>query len=100
MINMDYEKAFKRIKDLSEQCSNCKFVACEQCEINATDIQALRIVLGNYEALQNMYNASEKELKIKTKMIDLMSEQLIAPIHSKHWIIKYLEEKTRKELKI
>ena len=48
------EDAIKRCKEIISKCDDCKFATCEQCEINWTDIQAIKIVLGNLEALCDM----------------------------------------------
>lgn len=38
-------------------------------------------------------------LKEKDKIIDLMSEQLTTPIHSKEWVKEYYERKAKEYLK-
>ena len=36
-----------------------------------------------------------KEIELKDKIIDLMSEQLTTPIHSKEWVKEYYERKAK-----
>ena len=39
------------------------------------------------------YQEQQTELEKKDKIIDLMSEQLTTPIHSKEWVIEYYTKK-------
>ena len=57
------EDAIKRCKEIISKCDDCKFATCEQCEINWTDIQAIKIVLGNLEALCDMQKSADRELE-------------------------------------
>ena len=63
-------------------CKECKFATCEQCEISYTDKKLIKEYI------------SEKD-----KIIDLMSEQLTTPIHSKEWVKEYYERKAKEYLK-
>lgn len=91
----NYKEDFDTVKKLSELCDNCKFAACEQCEINYTQIQALKVILNNYEALQDMYNTASKELEITNKILNRMAEDLTTPIHSKEWILNYYKNEVK-----
>ena len=57
------EDAIKRCKEIISKCDDCKFATCEQCEINWTDIQAIKIILGNLEALCDMQKSADRELE-------------------------------------
>ena len=60
---MSIEDAIKRCKEIISKCDDCKFATCEQCEINWTDIQAIKIILGNLEALADMQKTADRELE-------------------------------------
>ncbi len=38
-----------------------------------------------------------KEIELKDKIIDLMSEQLTTPIHDKNWVKEYYEKKVKEK---
>ena len=54
---MELSEAIERLKKFD--CKDCKFIACEQCEINFGDVQAIKIVLAELDRLQK-----ENEAKI------------------------------------
>ena len=62
------EDDIKKCKEITSKCDDCKFAACEQCEINWTDIQAIKIVLGNLEALCDMQKSADRELENAKKI--------------------------------
>ena len=62
------EDDIKRCKEIISKCDDCKFATCEQCEINWTDIQAIKIVLGNLEALCDMQKSADRELENAKKI--------------------------------
>lgn len=41
---MELSEAIEKLKKFD--CTDCKFAACEQCEINYGEVQALRTVLA------------------------------------------------------
>lgn len=45
---------------------------------------------------KNRYYKIRKQLREKDKIIDLMSEQLTTPIHSKEWVKEYYKRRTKK----
>lgn len=47
----------------------------------------------NSKAIEVVLNALEE----KDKIIDLMSEQLTTPIHSKEWVKEYYERKVKEK---
>ena len=47
------------------------------------------------QLLSNQCHKLKEELNLKDKQIDLMSEQLTTPIHSKEWVIEYYERKAK-----
>lgn len=55
------------------------------------DLEALEIVLKKYEKVLF-------DLKLKNKMIDLMSEHLTSPINDREWVKRYFEERAREVL--
>ena len=65
---MSIEDAIKRCKEIISKCDDCKFATCEQCEINWTDIQAIKIILGNLEALCDMQKSADRELENAKKI--------------------------------
>ena len=67
----------ERIQNLLS-CNEYKFATCEQCEISYTDKKLIKEYI------------SEKD-----KIIDLMSEQLTTPIHSKEWVKEYYKKITK-----
>ena len=44
---------------------------------------------------KNRYYKIRKQLRKKEKIIDLMSEQLTTPIHSKEWVKEYYKRITK-----
>ena len=44
---------------------------------------------------KNRYYKIRKQLREKEKIIDLMSEQLTTPIHSKEWVKEYYKKITK-----
>lgn len=44
---------------------------------------------------KNRYYKILKQLREKEKIIDLMSEQLTTPIHSKEWVKEYYKRRTK-----
>lgn len=44
---------------------------------------------------KNRYYKIRKQLREKEKIIDLMSEQLTTPIHSKEWVKEYYKRRTK-----
>ena len=73
---------------LSNQCHKLKE------ELNLKDKQI--------EKYQNMLVTNDmlhiKESQEKDKIIDLMSEQLTTPIHSKEWVKEYYKRRTKEIL--
>lgn len=65
---MSIEDAIKKCKEITSKCDDCKFATCEQCEINWTDIQAIKIVLGNLESLCDMQKSADRELENAKKI--------------------------------
>lgn len=63
------EEKINMIEDLIQRCEECKFVACEQCEINWNNVQAIKIVL-------EAYKQDEKMIDILIKYIDRITEEL------------------------
>ena len=49
--------------------------------------------------LQNQLDLANAKNIEKDKIIDLMSEQLTTPIHSKEWVKEYYERKAKEYLK-
>lgn len=49
------------------------------------------------ETVVNLIQTQQTEIKKKDKIIDLMSEELITPIHSKEWVKDYYERKVENE---
>lgn len=47
---------------------------------------------------KNRYYKIRKQLREKEKIIDLMSEQLTTPIHSKEYVKEYYERKAKEIL--
>ena len=43
------EEDIKKLNRLIEGCKECKFAACEQCEINWTEVQAIEHILAERE---------------------------------------------------
>ena len=46
---MELQEAIERLNKFN--CENCRFATCEQCEINYSDVQAIRAVLAELEKL-------------------------------------------------
>lgn len=51
---------------------------------------------NNYES-NNIISDLLDTVKKQDKIIDLMSERLITPIHSKEWVKRYYEEEVEEE---
>lgn len=47
------------------------------------------------ETVLNLIQTQQAEIKKKDKIIDLMSEQLTIPVHSKEWVKEYYERKVK-----
>ena len=47
---MELKEAMEKLKKFD--CTDCKFAACEQCEINYGEVQAIKIVLEALEIAQ------------------------------------------------
>ena len=83
----------------------------------ADDLQAIETVLAELEKKENMYRKEynehmekkrqngvlinnelilKRELEKKSKIINLMAEQLTTDIHSKEWVIDYYEREVEK----
>ena len=52
-----------------------------------------RYDLDCIETALNLLQTQQAEIENKDKIIDLMSEQLTTPIHSKEWVKEYFERK-------
>lgn len=52
-----------------------------------------RYDLDCIETILNLLQTQQAEIENKEKIIDLMSEQLTTPIHSKEWVKEYYERK-------
>ena len=53
----------KLLNDLIEKCDSCKFATCENCEINWTEVQAVKKLLNLYEMQENKLNDMKKYIK-------------------------------------
>lgn len=51
--------------------------------------------LEKYSLYKQEFSNLNKQLKSKDKIIDLISEQLTTPIHSKEWVKEYYERKAK-----
>lgn len=47
------------------------------------------------QLLSNQCHKLKEEVEKKDKIIDLMSEQLTTPIHSKEWVKEYYDRKAK-----
>lgn len=106
---MSIEDAIKRCKEIISKCDDCKFATCEQCEINWTDIQAIKIILGNLEALADMQKTADRELENAKKIneehrkenADLMKAINVVEKEKGEWIedCNNLKKKIKERLK-
>lgn len=62
------EDYISRLKKIIKKCDECKFATCEQCEICWRDVQAIKIVLKNLDALCDMQRSADRELKNTRKI--------------------------------
>lgn len=65
---MNLEEAIKKLERFD--CTNCPFVACEQCEINNSDVIAINTVLKELEILKKE-NDTLWEENIKLKQLNI-----------------------------
>lgn len=61
--NGSIEEDIKRLNEIIKKCDVCNFLICDQCEINWKEVQSIKTVLSNLDALCNMQMAADKELK-------------------------------------
>ena len=77
-INVDsIEEDIKRLNNIIKKCDECKFATCEQCEINWTDVQPIKTVLGNLEALCDMQRSENKENEILKEKVKELEKALL-----------------------
>lgn len=91
MEDYGYYKDIVEFRDSVEHLE--KSLQTQQAEIEKKDKQI--------EQYQNMLATNDMlhvlECEKKDKIIDLMSEQLTTPIHSKEWVKEYYERKVENE---
>lgn len=60
----------KVLNNIVRRCEECKFATCEQCEISWTEVQSIKIILGNLDALCDMQRSADRELERCKKIIE------------------------------
>ena len=71
------EEDIKKLNSLIEGCKECKFAACEQCEINWTEVQAIEHILAEREADKKKIDELEKENhKILENGLDVIKDSI------------------------
>lgn len=85
--NGSIEEDIKRLNEIIKKCDVCNFLICDQCEINWKEVQSIKTVLGNLEALSNMQIAADKELK-KAREINKEHQKINGELREK---VKELE---------
>ena len=70
-MEKNIDEDIKTLEELINNCEECKFATCEQCEINWTKVQAIKNVLNEvkeYKDIEQDYIANEE------KLVDLISK--------------------------
>lgn len=113
------DEDIKTLEELINNCEECKFATCEQCEINWRKVQAIKNVLNEVKDYQNhkkyhceqlekvlseiesFKNRENKELetwkKIAEKLADILSDKILETLGIKPRI-EDLIENARKEV--
>lgn len=47
------EEEIKELQKLIDRCEDCGFAACENCEINWTQVQAIKKIISAYKGENN-----------------------------------------------
>lgn len=63
-------------------CEDCKFAACEQCEINYEEVQAIKALIKAVEMLEDMVN---KNGKPKVLRLDVMFDVKTFNLEADMW---------------
>lgn len=79
------KRLFEAIMKIADERDNLK----EEVEKKSKQIERYQNMLVTNDLLH------VKESQEKDEIIDLMSEQLTTPIHSKEWVKEYYEKKTK-----
>ena len=87
--NGSIEEDIKRLNEIIKKCDVCNFLICDQCKINWKEVQSIKTVLSNLEALSNMQMAADKDLK-KAKQINEEHKKINGELREK---VKELEAK-------
>lgn len=58
---MELKEAKERLKKFDGKCDKCPFSACEQCEINYADVQAINMVLAELDKQKGIMEAVKEE---------------------------------------
>lgn len=85
--NGSIEEDIKRLNEIIKKCDVCNFLICDQCKINWKEVQSIKTVLSNLEALSNMQMAADKDLK-KAKQINEEHKKINGELRKK---VKELE---------
>jgi hypothetical protein len=99
------EEDIKKLNRLIEGCKECKFAACEQCEINWTEVQAIEHILAEREEdkkkidkLEESYEEQNDELWERVKQCHNMQTEIDNLYNDNEELEKaYLHEKFAKE---
>ena len=86
-MNEEEKKAIELLEDIKNNTWTTKYIM-------SSDSKNAKVLLNLIEKLQKELN-SLKEIEQQDKIIDLMSEQLITPVHDKECIKQYFEKKVR-----
>lgn len=86
---MTYKEAIEGIKDLLKQTQTAN-----DCGLSNNDFA---IEIDIYKTVLNLIQTQQVEIEKKDRQIDLMSEQLTTPLHSKEWVKEYFERKSENE---
>lgn len=81
------EDDIKRLNEIIKKCDVCNFLICDQRKINWKEVQSIKTVLSNLEALSNMQMAADKDLK-KAKQINEEHKKINGELRKK---VKELE---------
>ena len=67
---MDIEDDIKKVNNLIERCKECKFAACEQCEISYTEVKAIAHILAEREELKSEIQHKCEQIFLTDREID------------------------------
>lgn len=76
---MSEEVEIDKLEKLIDRCNECKFATCENCEINWTEVQAIKGLLNLYKNIKEIEKSHQEEngkLRVELEQYKLLEANI------------------------